>query len=543
MNILSYWIYIIVVSAISFVPGLAITGRLKKLDILEKLAISFGFSFIVIALMVPFLAFKLDYPARLFIAGIIVVSLFSLLMNREGLKFDPESRFLLFVLVAGFVSRFFLQTQWEYPAMGGDWFGHAFVWPYRFETGDWMPERDRTPLFGLLIYAYHNILGTSLYQYWISQIIGVVLNSVFILPAFLIARKVFGDRVAKASALFMIITPFLVFNSLYTWPKNAAMYGILMMIYFLFFSDLDIKLRYPLAGFFAGLGFWFHNYAVFYIGIAVLLLLFKENMFRSTQRIYDDIKKLSYFFLVLFIVLAPYFAWVYSFYGTFSTSKFIYYPFAINGYESAFLENKQEFFKIFYSTPLREIIMVRISNAAVTLAPLAVPINPQVAGLHTYNPVFYYSHDYPGALSTLMYLVIITVFLRYFLGKIKINSVLSYFVILPILIHLVLYGWKEWGLLSGGLHPTIPILIIIGFNELYRSFNTFNVRRLILLVFITAVIDNIIFFYLIKKLYFLEGGIKEVGNSLHQIVPSADVSQFISAYFFLRNGMDPVINL
>lgn len=538
MSLITYWSYIIIVSLISFIPGFAIASSFKNLNIIEKLSVSFGFSFAILSLMVPFFALKLNFSAQLLFTGIIIVSLLYLLKKKPEFKFDPDVRFLVLVLIIGLVSKFFFQMLWEYPVMGGDWFGHAFIRPYRFETGNWLPDRDRTPLFNLLIYAYHNLLGSSLYQYWVSQIISVVLNSVFILPAYLIAKKAFGDRVAKVSALFMLVAPFLIFNTLYTWPKNAAMYGILMMIYFLFFSEYEIKLRYPLAGFFAGIGFLFHNYAVFYIGIAVLILIFKEKMYRGllSKNGLTNLKRLSYFLIALLIVLAPYFAWVYSYYGTISTSKFIYYPFAVKGYDSALSGDKQELFNTLYSTPIKELIMIRVSNAVITLTPAALPINPVTASFPTYNPIYYYTHDYPGALSTLMYLLVMVWFIRYILGKAKTGSVLVSFLVLPLIINLILYGWRDWGLVNQILQPTVPLLIMLGINELNRVSERTR-TALLYLVFAGALIEGIVYAVLIKKFYLVvEGGINGVIETGRTFIPSFDITNFVSVHFLLSDS-------
>jgi 4-amino-4-deoxy-L-arabinose transferase-like glycosyltransferase len=426
--------------------------------------------------------------------------------------------------------------------MGGDWFWHTFRIPYAFEQGDWSPPEEKTPLFNLLIYSYHHLLGASLYQYWISQIVSVVINSVYIFPAYLIARKAFGDQVARISALFMLVTPFLIFNTIYTWPKNAAMYGILMMIYFLFFNEHEIKLRYTLAGFFAGLGFLFHNYALFYIGIAVLLLVYKEKMYNTLQSkdILSNLKKLSYFFIVLLIFLAPYFVWVYS-YGTVSNSRTIYYPIAVKGYESAFNQTPEELWETFKATPLKEIVMPRISNAIVTFTPAALPINPYATNFRTYDPIFYYTQDYPGALSTLMYLVVVIWFIKYILGKTKTDTVLVSFLVVPWIIIMILYGWREWGLLTGILHPTLPLLIILGFNEIY-NWNYKHKYFLIYVIFISAIIENIIFSMLIRKFYYVEGGLQQVAKTGQQFYPDFQVSNFVSAHFLLNRNIDLLYN-
>lgn len=537
MNLITYWSYIIFVVLISFIPGFAIASRFKKLSVAEQLAVSCGFSFLILALLVPFFAFKLDYLAQFIFIGIIIVSVWYLLKKKSKFKFEIDARFIVLVFIIGLVSKFFIQTLWEYPVMGGDWFGHAFQVPFGFETGDWTPPRDRTQLFSALIYSYHKLLGTSLYQYWISQIISVIINSVYIFPAYLIAKKAFSDRVAKISSLFMLVTPFLIFNTLYTWPKNAAMYGILMMIYFLFFSEYDIKLRYSLAGFFAGLGFWFHNYAVFYIGIAILLLIYKEKMYTQilSKNSLINLKKLSYFLIVFLIILAPHFAWVYSYYGTVSTSKFIYYPFAVKGYDSALSGDKQELFKTFYSTPFKEIIMIRIINAIVTLTPAALPINPIAVSFPTYNPIFYYSHDYPGALSALIYLLAVVWFAKYLLGRTKTDKVIVCFLVFPLIINLILYGWREWGLVNQILHPTVPLLIMLGSNELDKVSDKTR-TALLYLVFIGALLECSIYANIIKNFSIIEGGINNVIGAGKAFIPGFDVNNFISAHFLLNDS-------
>lgn len=531
MNLIAYWGYIFIVFFISFVPGFAIATCFRSLSLIEQLAISTGFSFALVTLILPFFSFELNSFAQLIYLLILFISVRHLLKNRAGFTFGKDARVILLVFIIGIISKFFIQTLWEYPVMGGDWFGHTFQTPYHFENGDWTPPRDRTSFFSVLIYSYHNLLGSSLYEYWISQIISIIINSVYIFPAYLISKKLFVDWVARISALFMLVTPFLIFNTLYTWPKNAAMYGILVMIYFLFFSDHKITLRFPIAGFFGGMGFLFHNYAGFYIGIAILLLICREKINRGN--VLDILKKSSYFFIFLLIVIAPYFMWVYSYYGTLSTSRFVYYPIAVKGYDSALNENNQELFDTFYRTPVREIIMIRIINTIVTLTPAALPINPIAANFPTYNPIYYYTHDYPGALSTLMYLIVVIWFFRYLTGRTGTDYVIVSYLILPLIINLVLYGWKEWGLVGQILHPTVPLLIILGVNEL-NNLKKFK-SEVLYLLFFGAAIELLIFSRIINNFYYIEGGITNVVETGTAVTPLFDISHFVSAFFFLND--------
>lgn len=538
MNLIYYLLYSCIIIAITTLAGFCITNRFKSLNILEKISVNFGFSILLIVVLTPLFAFKFNLFAQILLIGMLCISIRYLFLERSSFKMDKEIWLLMGVFLVGLFSKFFVQIFIEYPVMGGDWFSHAFIAPFGFEGSNWTPPRDRTPLFSILIYSLHNLLHTSLYQYWISQIISVVLNSLYIFPAYLIAKKVFGNWVAKISILFMLITPFLIYNTIYTWPKNAAMYGILMMIYFLFFSEQSIKLRYPLAGFFAGLGFLFHNYAVFYAIIAFFLLMHKDGICNIFSKdFFVKVKRLFYFAGTLLIVLIPYFAWVYAYYGTISTSKFIYYPIAVNGYNSALNKSSKELWNIFRSTPLQEIIWPRISNALATLTPAALPINPIATSRPHYNLIFYYSHDYPGALSTLMYILVIVWFVRLLLKKSRTDVVFLNVIFMPWIVISILFAWQEWGMVGAMLHPTVPLLIMIVFNELKKWTSNFK-NFFIYILFFFAMIEDAIYGSLIRKFYLIEGGLEQIAKTGGQVVADFDISKFISAYFFLNMNID-----
>ena len=540
MHTLIYWEYILLIFGIAFILGFAIAIRIKNLDITEKLAVSFAFSFLIVVLLTPLFALKLDIFARILFLLISIISLFYLKKHKQDLKSNYDFVFLIVILIISLVSKFFIQTLWQYPVMGGDWYGHTLIIPYKFNIGDWIPPRDRTPFFNLLIYSYHHLLGTSLYQYWVSQIVSVVANSVFILPAYLIAKKAFGDNIARISAAFMIITPFLVKQAIYTWPKNMAMYFVLLMIYFMFFRDRPEanKMNYGLAGFFGALGFLTHNYVVVYIFTTLVAFVYTKELYKKPLAIpYELLKnKSAYFFFALIAVTVPYFLWVYSFYGTIFTSRFIYYPFAVTGYDLALHGEPKEIFETFFATSPLHIIGIRIFNAVVTLTPAALPINPVATQFRTYNPIYYYSHDYPGALSTLMYFLVLLWFFRYLLRKTKTDKALAMFVVMPFILYLIVCGWLDWGLLTAGLHPTLPILIMLGFNELYKFKDQRIKSILVYLIFIGCLIEDLIYGTLILNFYYIGGGLSSVAEGIQRFIPDFQISKFVSAHFLISNS-------
>ncbi len=557
IDTLIYWLYISLVLSIAFIPGFAIATFLKKLDIAEKLAISFGFSFLIIVLLTPLFALKLDTLARFIFVLITIASLFYISKQKlkdKHLKFSQDFIFLALVLIISLVLRFFVQTIWDYPVMGGDWFMHGFKIPYQFELGNWVPPRDRPPFFNLLIYNQHQLFGTSLYQYWITQIVSVVANSVLIIPAYLIGKKIFSDKVVKISTAFMIICPYIVQHGIYTWPKNLAAYFILLMVYFLFFRNgesADIKRDYALAGFFAGFGYLIHNYTAVYIGTAILAWIYKT--YKHENRKFWNIlyeSKLAYFFLPMIVVVAPYLCWMYFSYGTLSaahgadfrsTSSFIYYPFAV---KSLCLYNSpEEVFATFFATPIHQIIWIRICNVIVTLLPVAIPLNPLIYQFPSYDPVMYYNGSYPGFLSFGMYILVAIWFIRYLLKKTKSNTYIVILIIIPFIFHIFLWGWLDWGLHFMSF-PTNPFLIMLGFNELYKTkIKQKTSLYITYLIFIGCLIEDIIYGWLTLRFRIMIGGLEELNGWVQKNVPNVQIYDVISAHFLLDTNVEFLSNL
>jgi hypothetical protein len=210
----------------------------------------------------------------------------------------------------------------------------------------------------------------------------------------------------------------------------------------------------------------------------------------------------------------------------------------VEGYWS--IGSPQEVFETFFSTPISHIIGTRIFNAVVTLTPAALPINPVATHFRTYNPIYYYSHDYPGALSTLMYFLVVLWFLKYLTGKTKTDKVLAMFVIIPFILFLIWWGWLDWGLLTSGLHPTIPILIMFGFNELYKIRERIK-NLLIYLVFAGCLIEDFIYGMLTHNFYQLGGGLSAVAEGIQRFIPDFQISNFVAAHFLLT-GSDLLLN-
>lgn len=550
-HILLYWLYITLTLCIAFIPGFAIATAIKNLSNTERLAVCFGFSFLTLVLLIPLFALKLDFLARLVFILIILISLFYLYLSKRELKFkleyNSDIKFLITILAISLALKFMIQPIWQYPLAAADWYIHTLITPLQFEGGNWMPPRDRTPFFNLLIFAYYKMFGASFYSYWISQVISVVAGSMFIIPAYLIAKKFFSDRVARTSVAFMLIFPFIINNSMLTGPGPLDAYFMLLAIYFLFFREPVSRQNYFLAGLFGGLSFLTHNSNAIFIGtIIIIMLLFKrenknKNKFKFNIRFWNNFEiHYVYFFASLFVVLIPYLFWVYSFYGTISTSKFIYYPFSVTGYDLALQGTPEEIFAVFHSTPITQIIWIRISNAIVTLTPAIIPLTPIPYQFRIYEPCFYHLFSLPGVLSAIMYIFVLIWFLKYVTRKTKTSNILVLFVILPFIFNLIMWGWITWGIIKQT--PSILILIMLGINELYKITGTKIRICLTYLLFIGCIIEDFIFYYLLSKSYVKIGGImNDVTLGVRRFIPDFQISDFVSAHFLLT-GSDFLLN-
>lgn len=522
----------------AFAPGFLVANRLHFLTLVEKFVISFGVGSFAIILLSPLTIWNPDIARVLFFI-LIIISVFFIYKNRNDILSDRAVIFLVMVLLLNFASKFFLQFIWEYPIPGGDWFNHGFIIPYNFSTGDWTPDRDRPPFFGLLIYAYHNLIGTSVYQYWVAQLVSTTANSILFLPAYLIGRRVFSERIARISTLFVLVTPYIVENSIYPWPKNLAAYFILLMVYFMFFSGAQSKRNLIMAGIFGGLGFMVHNYTSVYVATALVIFLY-QHYDRNFINYIHNLRKsyLFYFISVLIITALPYLVWLYSYYGTIFISSFKYYPFA-KGYVSAATDPPDVIFQYFHSLSVQKLIWIRISNTLVTLLPLSIPFNPYVYSFPSYVPTVYYNQSYAGMLSFGLYLFVVLWLYRYVTKKSQTNKVLIILIVLPFLFHVFLWGWIDWGLHFMSF-PTNPFLIMLGFNELYKIKNYKFIRNF---VFLDGLVETIIYEKFQLDLYVKLGGKVELGKEFQELINGFQIDKLVSAHFVIASQTDMYQNL
>jgi len=143
---------------------------------------------------------------------------------------------------------------------------------------------DRTPLIGLMTTFLTAAAGISLpkdlqtlsapyqlvdpYGYWLYRLISMFTNAMVAASAVLVAWELLGARAAKLGAVFIVLSPFVLINVLFHWPKLLAGFFIAG---FYFWSW--VKRRPVLAGIFAAGGVLSHPVAALFLPAMFIYLL------------------------------------------------------------------------------------------------------------------------------------------------------------------------------------------------------------------------------------------------------------------------------
>ena len=144
---------------------------------------------------------------------------------------------------------------------------------------------DRTPLTGLVTTFLTSAVGIKLppalealnapwqlvdpYGYWLYRQISMLTNAMVLASALLVAWELLGARVAKLGAVFTILSPYILINILFHWPKLLAGFFVVGFYFWCF-----VRRRPVLAGIFAAGGVLSHPVgALFLPGMFLFMLL------------------------------------------------------------------------------------------------------------------------------------------------------------------------------------------------------------------------------------------------------------------------------
>jgi hypothetical protein len=487
IDALLYFPFSIFIFLLYFLPGFLIIRFFKKFDGLEKLVLGFVLSTLIIftlGLIVHILGFEWNF-FTLFIPIIILILILSLI--KRNIKIDKEAKFLLIIFFALYLFKLLILINIEIFPIGGDWIFHYDLSKI-FLAKDWSFSTDRTILYNFILAFFMAIFRS---EYWCTQITSVLLNSLILLPTYLIGIKLFNKKIATLSIFLLSITPYTHWL-LYTWSKCFAGFFILIIYYFILKRKLNV-----FVGISAGLSFLVHQFSLLYLIPAVFLVIYKRKEFNLNH------KKFLVISTPIIILFLSWFLYNFFVYGSAVSTIFKYYPIAVNGFETLSGKTSQQIWEEFLETPIYKPILTRIINAAIPTIPL-IFIIPKLISIYfpfvlpLYKSIdftqipwtYHHFQTFAGHVSLLLYFFFCIGFFKLFKDKTTKKDLLI-LIIGPFILSLFLFGWIL-PITTSTLLSLIPLLPLIGFWEVEKSKNK---NKWILIIFALAILETIIFSY------------------------------------------------
>jgi len=214
-------------------------------------------------------------------------------------------------------------------------FDYEMIQSFGFKSVDYITERFSIPMtFGEKGPIYYIILGSlfkllsSTPENWYNHasVLSNIFTSIFLVLFFFFVRKWFNLKIAIASSLLILTTPYFGYLSARALPLPLLYIFVTSSLFFL----ERRKEHYLLFGFFSGLALLTHPFAVFLpLAYGIFLLLNRE------------FKGFSIFFLVYQIVLLPWYIRGFLEFGNFGHGLFV--PFSKSISELLYVFYKPEF--------------------------------------------------------------------------------------------------------------------------------------------------------------------------------------------------------
>lgn len=307
---------------------------------------------------------------------------------------------------------------------------------------------QRTPLMGAVTAFYFNLFRNKppIDYLWSSsaidpsntyikfQIIASILNSLFVVPAYYLLKKLFNKKTAIISVLFIFSSHFFLYNNIFSWPKSLVAFFILLSWILLLEDTLSATI---LAAAISALAYFTHDLAILYIAASLVFLL-------SKKRIRDMFILLG----GLFAALGPWWFVASVYYK--KPSSFYLYPFAVDGIPT--IEQKDAVLQKFFHTPALQLIHIRIN----TLYYLFAPYTFLEKTTNFAQKLWAFSiFTIPGSLG----LGLIIPSTIGFVKKIA-KTPFWCFILTPILLVLIIFGWSSPGSI-GAIHFSQPITVIL----------------------------------------------------------------------------------
>lgn len=274
---------------LSYLPTVIILKSYFNLSDDEIIATSFGFSFFILSL-ISFVIYLLKLPTHFFssLFTILIIVIIFFLKYKKRIDISHYLKREIFVLYLLYFI-FILSVQFLYPVYGGggwygDWYEHYergifFLYQYPLDykfLHNMYSLPARTPLFNLTATFYLSLFGDSFSVY---QITSTLLNTTFLLPLYLLVKEIKGRKFFFITMAVIILNPFFIKMTTFTFTKSCTAYYIILAIYFYIkFNKFSSEKKYLyLCSTFFALAYLTHQYATSYIFAVFLHILFRRN--------------------------------------------------------------------------------------------------------------------------------------------------------------------------------------------------------------------------------------------------------------------------
>ncbi|UCC39468.1 MAG: hypothetical protein JSV96_17060 [Candidatus Aminicenantes bacterium] len=203
---------------------------------------------------------------------------------------------------------------------------------------------DRPPLMGVINCIWsHFTLNSENYSFWNYEIVGIVLNILFILPCTIISSRFFRDpHVYYIVPIAILLNTFVFLNIYYTWPKLMEAFFILLIIA-LFMNKRIGYLSMSIAGILAGMGLLSHGLAI--LSLPILLTLSMIVLFKL-----KSLKHLVPFIGFILLLQSPWIAYK-KLHPSINTNHLLYHYIPTEKYPDDPIRTLTNFFK---KVPIKE---------------------------------------------------------------------------------------------------------------------------------------------------------------------------------------------
>lgn len=483
-------IEILLLPILLFLPGYVILSGDTRLDDAERVALSLGvsvFIFGLVSLVIHSFGGLLTIY-NVIIPVFLILAIFCIICRPE-LKIPYIGRWLLVIFILSFMLKVFLIPLNEFPE-SGDTYVH-YLSAKSFLTDNWFtsnlinnfwtpyhsfpfPENYRPPLYNFILGVSMVFFGVKLTT---AQLTTTLFGAFLIFPAYLIAKKLFNEKIAVLSALFIAINPFLITMSIEVQPRVMPIYFVLLTFYFVL-KGRDYWLYFTTSAAFAYLT---HYTAIWFLIPIGIYFIIQNRNFPRTKEVY-------YSAILFFLILLPWLLRNYLLFGNpiYSTAGYVPIMYHWEVYGSLTPPTLDSYVAHFGGGIIAwmKIIGIRLINIITSYVP---PPHKAIE----YGIVWVLSYPLIGIVSPIVLLFGILYLLTLLKNKEFINPIVLTIIFASITAPLIPGYPRSNGVSSDSLTPMIPLFTILAIawvcNHKYNNY-------VLLFLFLTVIIQNGIIF-------------------------------------------------